>query len=296
MSHPLDHWSYAPFLLFAALAAWHEFGLRRLLRRTRRDRVRARRLRSLWFYGGLAVLFIAVGSPLEYWGYDYFYVHTIQHLLLMFAAPSLIVAGAPWQPLLLAAPLRLRRRALPAILHRDWARPLRAVGRLLLAPLVAVAAFNVMMVGWQLPGLFDLAERDRFVHVWLMNGGMLVAGVLFWLQIIASPPIRTRITPAGQAVALLATNVIMWMLAMSMSLFTHHSWYSVYNHVPGVALPALGDQQLGAGILWVCGDLWAVPALIVAIRRLIAREEGNVDSALERLLSIPTIRARSEHR
>jgi putative membrane protein len=293
MSSALDHWSYDPFLFCAvAIAVWHELGLRRLLRRTRRDRVRRRRLRSLWFYGGLTVAFIAVGSPLEYWGYDYFLVHTIQHLLLMFAAPSLIAAGAPWQPLLLAVPLRLRRPALRALLHDGWSRPLRAARGLLLAPVVAVAAFNIVMVGWQIPGLLDLAERDKTVHIWLMNASMLLAGILFWVQIVASPPLRTRITPAGQAIALLATNSIMWVLAMSMSLFTHHSWYSVYNHIPGVTLPAFADQQLGAGILWVCGDLWAVPALILVVRRLIARGEGDVDSVIERILAIPTSRTR----
>lgn len=289
MSHLLHHWSFNALAVCAvALALWHELGLRQLLRRTRRDRVRGRRLRSLWFYGGLAVLSIAVCSPLEYWGYDYFYIHTIQHLLLMFAAPTLIVAGAPWQPLLVGVPLRLRRPALKSLLYAAWARPLRDARRWLLRPLVVVVAFNLVMVGWHIPGVFDLAERNRFVHVWLMNGSMLITGVLFWLLIIASPPLRMQVAPAGQAVALLATNTVMWLLAMTMTLFTDHSWYSVYSHVPGVALSPFGDQQLGAGILWVCGDLWAVPALIIAIRRLIAQEAGVVDSALARILGQPS--------
>jgi cytochrome c oxidase assembly factor CtaG len=285
MSHLLSYWSFNALAGCAVvLALWHELGLRELLTRTRRDRRRSRRLRSLWFYGGLAVLAIAVCSPLEHWGYDYFYIHTIQHLLLMFAAPTLIVVGAPWQPLLLATPLRLRRRALRALLHGDSARALRAARRLLTRPLVVVVAFNLVMVGWHIPGAFDLAERNRVVHVWLMNGSMLVSGVLFWLLILRSPPLRMRVKPAGQAVALITTNTVMWMLALTMTFFTHNSWYSVYDHIPGVALSPLGDQQLGAGILWMCGDLWAVPALIGAVRRLIAEEADVVDSALERIL------------
>ncbi|HTU80331.1 MAG TPA: cytochrome c oxidase assembly protein [Solirubrobacteraceae bacterium] len=285
MSYLLDHWSVDPLMLCAlVVAVWHELGLRRLLRRTRRDRVRRRRLRSLWFYAGLGVLAIAVASPLEHWGYDYFLIHTVQHLLLMFAAPTLIVAGAPSQPLLVALPLRARRAGLRALLHERWARPLRAAGRLLVRPAVIVTAFNLVMVGWEIPGALDLAERNRFVHVWLMNGSMLLTGVLFWLLIIPSAPLRMRIAPAGQAVALLATNFVMWALALSLTLFTHHSWYSVYSHIPGVTLSPFADQQLGAGLLWVCGDLWAVPALIIALRRLIAEEAGVVDAALERLL------------
>jgi putative membrane protein len=286
MSFLIQHWTPFPSLVIVlVLAGWHELGLRRLLRRTRRDRVTGRRRRSLWFYGGLAALFIAVGSPLEHWGYQYFYLHMIQHLLLLFAAPSLIVAGAPWQPLLLATPLPARRRLLRSLLHEKRWQPARAGLRLIRRPAAAVIAFNAVMVGWQIPGPFDLSERNAFVHSWLMNAGMLLAGLLFWLQFISSPPLRMRAGLAGQAVALAATNVIMWLLAMSMSLFSHHSWYSVYAHVPGVRLSPFSDQLIGAGILWVCGDFWAVPALIVVARRLIAREQHEADSAVAHMLA-----------
>jgi cytochrome c oxidase assembly factor CtaG len=153
--------------------------------------------------------------------------------------------------------------------------------------LVVVVIFNIVMVGWQIPGLFDLSERQGIVHS-VMNASMFVVGVMFWLLIIASPPLRMRTTPAGQALSLVVTNFVMFILAMSMSLFSHHSWYSVYNHVPGVGLSAFADQQIGAGILWVCGDLWAVPAFIFAIRRLIAQEEGVMGVALERLFGVGT--------
>jgi cytochrome c oxidase assembly factor CtaG len=286
MNHLLEHWSPLPSLVIVlAFAGWHEIGLRRLLRRTRRDRVTARRQRSLWFYGGLTVLFIAVGSPLEHWGYDYFYIHMIQHLLLLFAVPSMVVAGAPWQPLILGLPLRVRRRSFPSLLHDARWRPARSAARFLASPVPAVAAFNLAMVGWQIPGPFELAERDAFVHSWLMNAGMLLVGVLFWRQFIPSPPLRMRLGLAGQAAALVATNLIMWLLAMSMSLFSHHGWYSVYDHIAGVRMSPFADQLIGAGILWVCGDFWAVPALIVVVRRLIAREQGQADSAIERMLA-----------
>jgi putative membrane protein len=285
----LHHWSYEPLAVCALVfAVWHEIGLRKLLRRTRRDRVRARRLRSLWFYAGLVLVALAVLSPLEHFGYDYFYIHVVQHLVLMFAAPTAIVAGAPWQPLLIAFPLGPRRRVLRALWHADWARPLRAARRLLTRPLVVVIAFNLVMVGWHIPGAFDLGERNRFVHVWLLNGSMLVSGVLFWLLIVSSPPLHMRVSPARQAASLIATNTVMWLLAMTMVFFTHSSWYSVYSHVPGVSMSPLADQQVGAGILWMCGDLWAVPALIMAVRRLIAQEANVVDAALERIIGQPT--------
>jgi putative membrane protein len=284
MHYLTGNWSFDPFLILVVIVvAWHEVGLARLARRSRPDRTRQRRLRSLWFYGGLGMLLLAVESPIDYWADSYFFMYMVQHLLLMFAAPTLIVAGAPWQPLLDGLPGRLGRDATREVLTGGWSRPVRAVGGFLLRPWVAIILFNVVMVTWHLPGPFDLAERNQAVHIWLMHGSFFAVGVLFWLQFIPSPPFRIRLAPTGQMAALLVTNGIMWVLAMSMSILTSTSWYSVYNHIHGVTLPPFPDQQIGAGILWVCGDFWAVPTMIYVVRRLID-SDGSVSSAVDRIL------------
>jgi putative membrane protein len=284
MSYLTGHWSFDPFLIVAVVVAgWHEAGLWRLSRRSRPERTRERRLRSLWFYAGLVVLLLAVESPVDYWADDYFFVHMIQHLLLMFAAPSLVVAGAPWQPLLDGLPGRSGRRVTRGVLAGGWSRPLRPAGRVLLRPWVSVGLFNAVMLVWHLPGPYDLAEDDSAVHIWLMHGSFFAAGVLFWLQFIDSPPFRRRMPLVSQAAALLGTNFVMIGIAMALSIFTSGSVYPVYDHVPGVTLPPFADQQIGAAILWVCGDFWAMPSMIVTVRRMVAAD-GSVGAALDKML------------
>ena len=284
MSYLTAHWSFDPFLIVAGvLAAWHELGLWRLAKRSRPERTRQRRLRSAWFYAGLVVLLLAVQSPIDYWADDYFFVHMLQHLLLMFAAPSLIVAGAPWQALLAGLPGRSGQGVLRGVLAGRWSAPLRFLGGIALRPWVSIGIFLFVMILWHLPGPYDLAERNSMVHIWLMHSSFFVAGVLFWLQYIPSPPFRRRMPLVSQAMGLIVTNLVMIGLAMALSIFASHSVYSVYAHVPGVTLPPFADQQIGAAILWVCGDFWAVPAMIAIIRQLVDTE-GSVGVAVDRIL------------
>jgi putative membrane protein len=268
VNYLVENWSFDPFIVVAAIVVvLHEIGLANLKRRSIPRRSRERRNRSLLFYAGLGVLLLAITSPIDYWASRYFFVHMIEHILIGFFAPILIVLGAPWIPLVHGLPVGMRRRAGRALLLGRVSPPLRSLGRLVTNPWTAFVSFNLVMILWHVPALFDAAEKNGTIHIWLMHASFFVTGVLFWLTIIPSHPFRLKTSALWQMGALIGTNVIMFVLAMSLSIFTATSWYSVYAHVPGVSLSPFADQQIGAAVLWICGDFWAVPALGYVIKR-----------------------------
>lgn len=283
----VQHWSWDPFLVVAVMAAVvHERGLRRINRRSGPARAARRRRRSWWFYAGLLILVVTVESPVDWWADSYLWVHMIQHLMLIFAAPVPIVASAPWLPLQHGLPTRPRRAVSRFLLRGGRRARQRRLGSWLLSPWFAVVGLNVVVDFWHLPGPFDLAEYDQTVHVWGMHASFFVFGVLFWLQIIPSHPFRLRLRPQGQISAIVATAFDFWFLAMAMSIFSSGSWYSWYRTHEGADLSPFADQQLAAGIMWVCGLFWAFPAVTYSVRRLMERQGGaGIESLLDQVLA-----------
>lgn len=284
MHYVTQNWSFDPFVIVVTIVVFaHELGLARLRTRSRANRAKTRRRHSIAFYGGLAMLLVAVDSPIDYWASSYFFVHMIEHILIMFAAPILIVVGAPWIPLMFALPVRARRKLGRAVMFGQWSRPLRAFGRMATNRWTALVTFNAAMVFWHIPVFFDDAEKNQVVHIWLMHSSFFITGILLWSQIIPSHPLRPRASYMWQTGAIIGTNVIMFLLAMSLGMFATTSWYVVYAHIPGVTMAPFVDQQIGAAILWVCGDFWMVPLLVIVARRAMV-QEGDLGAVFDRLL------------
>ena len=150
-------------------------------------------------------------------------------------------------------------------------------------PVVAIVLFNATMVLWHLPAVFDWASWHPWAMDWLMAPMFVATGYLFWRVILPSHPTGPRGSTRVQVAAVVVTAFEMLVLAMSLAVFTKTPWYSM-NVVMDGALSALRDQRFGAGILWICGDFWAVPALVLIAYRIFG-VEGGVSARFEEALS-----------
>ena len=284
MGYFSTNWGYPWVAVLTLLVlGLHERGLRSLNRRSTRAHAVRRRRRLWWSYAGLVLLALSIISPLQFWAMQYFWVHMLQHVSVMLAAPALYVAGAPALPLLHSVPVRLRRRVLRHIFIRPTRHPLRRFCAFLLSPAVGIIFFNVVMVFWMLPSFFNPIMTRPDLHIILMLSTFFLSGLLFWIQFIPSAPLRPKLSPFAQVGSLLVTNLIMTLIAITLSFLVSTPSYSFgammgnmgNMPMPVISLNRFADQQIGAAILWVCGDFWCFPALFVAFRRSMKDQEGS---------------------
>ncbi len=256
----------AALLLLTALLYWA--GGRRTVTPTRL--ARAQRVRSAAFYISLATLFIALDSPIEGYSKQLFWVHMIQHVLLMLVAAPLLVFSCPWIRLFRALPLSWRRRLARGLAQGERTAPLRALGRWLGAPVTSLVLWSAVLLGWHIPVMFNATLNSEWLHV-LEHILFFTTSVLLFKQVIVSPPLRARLGDAQRVVYVIAAMTVSWILAVILAL-SPEPLYAHYAHLasrPG-GISALADQQLAAGVMWVPGSITFVIIMIVYVHRWLA--------------------------
>jgi putative membrane protein len=262
-------WSFdPPLVLIVDLAILYWLGDRRTVTPAR-ARVE-RRWQRLCFYGALAVLAIALSSPLEILSEQLFWAHMVQHVLLLVVAPPLIVLARPWIRLWRSLPLDLRRWLARGIGQGERTCWLRGVSRALGSPQVAFVSFSAVLLLWHVPALFDATLRSSALHA-LEHTLFFATAVMFWKQVIHSPPLHARLSAVQRVAYLVGAMTVSWVLAVVLAL-APDPLYSFYAHEasrPG-GISALTDQQIAAGIMWVPGSVTFVIVIFVYVHRWLA--------------------------
>ncbi len=209
-------------------------------------------LKAASFFGGLAVMFVALTGPVhDLSDYYLFSAHMVQHMLLVFALPPLLLHGTPgWmlRPLLRSA--RLLR-----------------LGRALTRPPGAFAVFNVILVAWHLPPLYNLAMEQHPVHI--VEHLMIMAGsVILWWPVLSPLPELPRAVYPIQLLYLFVVGLPMVMVAIFITM-ADSMLYPYYAAAPRVweRLTPHADQHLGGIIMWIPGGLVFLAAISVVFFR-----------------------------
>jgi cytochrome c oxidase assembly factor CtaG len=217
------------------------------------------------FVGGLVVIFLALGSPIEPFASLLLSLHMVQHLLLLMVAPALIWLGAPFFPLLRGVPATIRRYWIGPVLR---ARVLRRFFGGLTHPFVALPLFLAAIWIWHAPGPYVWALRSDANH-YLEHACFLAAGLLFWYPVIRPYPSRPSWSLWLLMPYLILADVQNTLLSALLT-FANRPLYLYYTEVPPLAgVSPLTDQAAAGVIMWVPGSVaFLVPLFAIGVRLL----------------------------
>jgi putative membrane protein len=270
-------WTWDPWVLLGiGVPAWlYARGVGRVWRRAGRGRgVGVWQFRA--FCAGLVTLGVALISPVHAVGGALFWVHMVQHELLILIAAPLLALGAPAPAFAWSVPRRLSI-GVSRSLRRP---PLRVLWAGASHPLGAWTIHAVALWVWHVPALYQAALSSELVHA-AQHLSFFVSAMLFWWVLF-----HLRRSPAGYGIGIvflfttmLHSNALGALLTFSLAV-----WYPEYAATAARwGLTALEDQQLGGLIMWIpAGAIYLGAALLLLAGWLRGEEHGVLDGEVAR--------------
>ena len=194
---------------------------------------------AVCFYSGLLIFYLAVGSPLDQIGERYlFSAHMLQHQLLVYPAAVLMLLGVPaWMT--------------DAVLVRPgWRQTARAITH----PVSAMIIYALVIGAWHAPTFYDLALRNKFVHI-LEHVTFFLAALIYWWPLLSRSKLVPKSGYGAQMLYILAVQIAMTPVFAYVT-FSTEILYPTYEFAPRLIpdfTPA--EDQLLAGVMMKIGGM-----------------------------------------
>jgi cytochrome c oxidase assembly factor CtaG len=224
----------------------------------------AQRKHTLYFGLGLVTLWFALETPLDTLS-DYYLdsVHMLQHVMLGFVAPPLMLLG-------LSPQMAGRVARVPGV-------------RAITEPVPALVIASLVMVVWHLPALYDATLYSGPLHV-LEHVMFIAAGALMYWPIIeaTSAHARWRMSPGAELLYMLVATLPQDGVALAL-IFSRVPFYEYYTHAPRLiaSLTPIIDQTIAGAVLMILGKATlAVVAIAVFFRWFGAEHRADQTHAI----------------
>ena len=255
----LQAWSFdvPGVVLTGLIAGLYFWGYRRL----RRDAPGFHFPRAhAWSFGaGITLLLLMLVSPIDTYSDDLFWVHMIQHMVVVMLIAPLLLLGAPATLALRAASPRIRSTYLVPLLNSRLAA-------FFTNGAVALIVFVASIWIWHIPALYDAAIGSEGLH-FLEHSSFLGGALLFWWLIIGVDATRLRPGYMGR----IAILILALIQNLGLALIIASSGDPIYDSYEELAAlrdwgpTAILDQRIGGGIMWVPGAMMLALAVLVTV-------------------------------
>jgi len=274
------HVDIVPIAILLAAAALYLGGIQRLSLRGRKW--------SLWrtvpFIAGLVTIGVAIELPVLQAGSNPFTSHVVQHLALSMAGPALMCLGAPLT-LLLQASSRSTQTFLLRALNST-------IVKFFTHPIVSWMIFVTSLFVLYYSGLYELSLRNELAHE-IMHAHFIASGFLFFAGVVAIDPHPWRMPHGLRLLYVGLTLPAHAFLALALMSARTPIAADFYLGIGRQLDDVLRDQKLGAGVMWIAGDLIAILTVGIVAKqwatqedRVAGREDKIVDMARLRDLEL----------
>ena len=221
------------------------------------------RRQRLCFVAGTALLWVSADWPVHDIAEEYLYsVHMVQHLLISFVVPPLLLMAVPeW---------------LARLIVVDGSRSARVIRRLV-HPLVAAVVFNALQGLMHWNAVVELSVRSGPFH-YAMHLLIFTSALAMWMPVVG-PLKELQLSEPAKMVYLFAMSIVPTVPAAWLT-FAEGSVYPVYDHAQrlwGISVTA--DQQAAGAVMKVLGGfyLWTLIGIkffrYAAVQRRIDAED-----------------------
>lgn len=209
---------------------------------------------------GWLSLLVALNSPIHTLGESLFWVHMLQHEIILLVSAPLFVLGNVFHVALAAFP----RRFGTSIGSYFRGTGLQAAFLFFSRPFPAWCLGAAGLWIWHIPFLFDATLRSDAVHA-AQHLTFLSTSFFFWLALLDA---RSRHAAYGVSILYLFATAIQTTFLGVLLTYSARPWYSPYAlTAPQLGYEPLQDQQIGGLIMWIPAGavftavaLWLIPA------------------------------------
>lgn len=232
--------------------------------------------RTLALLGGVLTTAAAILSVLGVYDDELFWVHMVQHLLLVMVAAGLFAVSSPIE-LLWRATSGAAHRAVTAALRSG---PAKVAGH----PVTAFLAYALVIPLAHLTVFMTLVLETATVHH-AEHVLFVVVGYFFWRQILGKDPGAGRLHPALKSLYLFLAVPVDTFVGLTLSLENSEIFprEAALHRTWGPSLVA--DLHIGGVVMWVGGDVLMMLAFIPVVVQWVRLDERHAVRADRELVA-----------
>lgn len=228
--------------------------------------------RQVFFWVGLAFLYLSLHTRVDYYAERMFFIHRLQHLILHHLGPLFIMGAYPGQVMRAGLPMSWRYRLRDFRLTRTG----RALEAVLTNKIFVPLLFVLLVVGFLIPTVQFYSMLDWRLYR-LMNWSVVISGFMYWNLILDRRPSPPAVLSPGGRILSPVITMVPQMVVGAVITFTEYDLYPIFD-LCGRAIPgmtALTDQAIGGLTMWVLAGFVEVFGLLFALATLMRLSAKN---------------------